>query len=257
MPAINPSTLNEKIDAIFSPTLKAGSFSRGIEELLNFYADRTKRTTAAAAALETAPMMHVPVPVLRSLCAKIHQRSRHENDEWLDAAERLWRSGLRETRLVAICMLSEAPADGVIEVASTWAAESEDRHVLRSLATEGIEAWRQSEPDRVLDYVAEWLETESTRMFALIVLQQSVKDGSLNDFPAVFDLLSGLAARVRGLRLEALQALLIALAQRSPAETTAFLMGEIASGDARTQRLARTVSASLPAPFQSQLRQII
>ncbi len=257
MPAINPSVLNDKVELIFAETLKADAFARQIHELLSFYADRTKRTTATAAALETAHMMHVPSPVLRNLCTMIHKRGRREGDEWIPAAQQLWRSGLQEMRLVAICMLSEAPSERMLGVASTWAAESEEQNVLRSLASEGIGPWRQSNPDQTLASAGGWIEAESTQVFGLIVLQKSIQDESISDLPAVFDMLSGLPAVARGLELDALRDLLLTLAQRSPAETTAFMLEEIASGEIRAQRLARAIAEALPAAFRSQLRQTL
>jgi hypothetical protein len=208
-------------------------------------------------ALESADVMHVPAPVLKRLCTKIHQRGRTQDDEWIQAAEALWRSGKREMRMVAICMLGEAPQKHMFRLASVWAAESDDVNVLRALATEGIGAWRKADPDRTLMTAGEWAESEAMQAFGLMVLEQSLRDGSIHHLPSVFDLLSGLAGEARGLRWDALRDLLITLAEQSPAETTAYLLEEMATGDARTQRLARVVSESLPAALQSQIRSAI
>jgi hypothetical protein len=257
MPAINPAVLNEKIDALLSGQVLAGSFAGEIEAILSFYADRTKRSTAAAAALEPTERMRVPSPVLRTICTKIHQRRLRADDEWLPAARRLWRSGLQEMQLVGICMLGEVSRDELLKTASQWAAESDDLRVLRSLASEGIHVLRVSNKEDLLEIAQGWLEDASTRAFGLLVLRQLFEDTSIHGLPAVLDKLSGLTASVRGVEVDALDALLGFFAARSPAETTAFLMDEIAAADTKSIRFVRKFSHSLPEPYQSQLLQSI
>lgn len=253
MPAVNPAVLDEKLVAIFSETVRASSFKREIESLLNFYADRTRRSTAVAAALETADTMHVPAPVLRTLCAKIHLRGRRVDDEWLQAAEGLWESGLREMRLVSVCMLREAPQEQVLPTASRWAAGSDDPKVLGALASEGILKVRSSDPDSILTQAEEWIAAEDRRAFGLIALQTLVKDGVAVNLSEIFRLVANLTAVARGHELDALRDLLSTLGDASPAETTAFLIDEICTGEAQTSRLIRGLSDHFPEPFKSQL----
>jgi hypothetical protein len=254
MPAINPLALNDKLEAIFSPIIRTGEFGRAVDDLLSFYADRTKRSTAISAAHETASMMHVPAPVLRAICTRIHQRGRRQDDEWLLAAEELWGSGRFEMRLVSICMLKEAPPEKILEQSSKWAAESDDERVLRSLASEGIRTWLSSDHARVFEAAQEWISDDPTRAFGLIVLGQLIESGSARNLPGIFKMLSGLSSSVRGTEQEALRSLLVKVADTSPAELTAFLLDEIASADLRSLRFFRSVVEELPEPYQSQVR---
>lgn len=253
MPAVNPAVLDDKLDTIFSNRVRSGAFKREIESLLNFYADRTKRSTAVAAVLETADTLHVPKPVLRTLCAKIHQRGCRVEDEWLQAAGELWNSGLREMRLVSICMLKEAPQEKVLMTASRWAAESDDPKVLKSLASEGIHRVRSSDPTSILALSDGWIADERTRAFALIALQKQVEEGVVADLSEIFALISRLTPVVRGHALDALRQLLSTLGRSSPAETTAFLIDEIQAGETRTSRLIQSLSDDFAEPFKSQL----
>ena len=257
MPAVNPAALDEKLDTIFSNPIRSGTFSREIESLLNFYADRTRRSSTVAAALETAGTLHVPAPVLRTLCAKIHRRGCRVDDEWLEAAGELWNSGLREMQLVSICMLREAPQEKVLATASHWAAESDDPKVLESLASEGIQSVRLSDPASILALAGEWIADERTRAFGLIALQKQVEEGVVADLSEIFLLISQLAAVVRGRDLDALRRLLSTLGQSSPAETTAFLIEEIQADETRTSRLIRALSDDFAEPFKSQLLSVL
>jgi hypothetical protein len=253
MPAVNPSALRDKMDSIFADDIKAGFFKRQVESILDFYADRTKRSTTAASALESAERMHVAAPVLRAFCSKIHQRGRRPEDEWLLAATKLWQSKYQEMQLLSVCMLSEIPLDHQLTTASNWAAECDDPRVLESLASEGIQPVRKADPQQVLECVDGWIKAESTRLFGLMVLQQFIDDEIAADLPLIFDLLSGLTSSSRGLEYDGLWSLLEKLAKRSPAESTAFLVDEIKSGDSRTLRFVRGFSDNLPEPFRSQL----
>lgn len=254
MPAINPSALNDKLEAIFSPTIRTGEFERAIGDLLSFYADRTKRSTAISAAHETANMMHVPAPVLRAICTRIHQRGRRQDDEWLSAAEGLWQSGRYEMRLVSICMLKEAPPEKILEQSSKWAAESDDERVLHSLASEGIRTWLRSDHARVLESARGWISDDPTRAFGLIVLGQLIESGSARKLPGIFKMISGLSSSVRGTEQEVLRSLLVKVAETSPAELTAFLLDEITGADLRSLRFFRSLIEELPEPYQSQVR---
>ncbi|MGD2162942.1 MAG: DNA alkylation repair protein [Anaerolineales bacterium] len=253
MPAINPTVLNEKLDALLSKRILVDSFPHEISTILSFYADQTKRSTAAAAALEPTERMRVPAPVLRALCTKIHQRGRTPEDEWLSAAEKIWRSGLQEMQLVSVCMLSEAAQAEMINTASQWAAESDDPRVLGSLASECVQSMRSSISDDLLVLSQGWLAEASTRAFGLLLLRQLFEDASVKELPAVFEQLSGLTAHVRGIESNALEELLTLLAARSPAETAAFLLDEITHGDAKSIRFIRNFNHQLPEPYQSQI----
>jgi hypothetical protein len=253
MPAVNPSALKDKLDAIFADDIMADSFMHDVESILDFYADRTKRSTTAMSALESVERMHVAAPVLRTFCAKIHQRNRRPEDEWRLATEKLWQSGYQEMRLISICMLSEMPLENQLTVASNWAAECDDSRVLEALASEGIQPVRRADPELVLGCVGGWLGEDSTRVFGLMVLQQFVDDEIATGLPTIFDFLSGLASTARGVEFDALWSLLEKLSKRSPAESTAFLVDELQGGDSRTQRFARGFCDILPEPFQSQL----
>ncbi|MDF1500234.1 MAG: DNA alkylation repair protein [Anaerolineales bacterium] len=257
MPAINPSVLDKKIQTIFDRPLDTDAFPGEIHALLSFYADRTKRSTAATATQESADLLHVPAAVLRALCTKIHQRGQREGDRWLDAAERLWASGLREMRQVSICLLSEAPAESTLETAGRWAAGCDDPLVLQALAAEGLRSWRESEPEKVYASAVNWLANEATRAFGLMALQRLIEENSFDNLPSIFNALVGLPSTVRGFQQQSLLSLMEALAERSPAETTAFLLDELSPDDHRAARLVRAALDAFPAPFQAQLRQAL
>ncbi|MGD8632685.1 MAG: DNA alkylation repair protein [Anaerolineales bacterium] len=254
MPAINPTALNDELESIFSLSIRRGEYIRAVQDLLSFYADRTKRSTAISAAQETSHMMHVPAPVMRTICTRIGQRGRRPDDDWLAAAEELWQSGIYEMRIVGICMLREVSLDQILERASNWAAECDDERVLQSLASEGMQSCLKSEHTRVLEAAQEWIARDPTRAFGLIVLGQLIEAGSVHDLPAIFKMLTGLASSVRGTEQDALRSLLMAIAESSPAELTAFLLEEIGCADSRSLRFFRSLIAEIPEPYQSQVR---
>jgi hypothetical protein len=257
MPAINPTLLNEKIHSMFDRTLDIEVFPKEIYALLSFYADRTKRSSAVAAALESAESLRVPAPVMRALCNTIHQRGLRQDDQWIEAADKLWESGLREMRQVSVCLLSEAPVELIVEKVAIWADESDDPPVLKALADEGLFNWRRREPEEILDNVKQWLAEDSTRAFGLMALQPLVEEETLGDLPWIFEVLNGLPQSARGMELDALQSILRILAQRSPAETTSFLIREAQAGETRPARLIRAILDVFPLPFQVELRQSI
>lgn len=259
MPAINPTSLNERINSIVNRNIYADTFPAEIHTLLSFYADRTKRSSTIAAAREPVATMRVPASVMRTLCTAIHRRGSRQEDDWLASAQQLWTFELREMRLVSICMLRDAPVQTVLDTAVSWAAESDDPEVLWALAREGVSIWRQADPIRVIDWSRRWLseEPETVRAFGLMVLLPLVEEESLSDVPEVLALLGGRVKSARGLEFEALQALLRELARRTPAETTAFLLTQDPAENTRSARLIRSILDAFPAPLQSELRKAL
>jgi hypothetical protein len=125
------------------------------------------------------------------------------------------------------------------------------------LASDGLKAWLQSEKDRILDLSSEWLASESMRPFGMMVLHYSIGADLLSNLAKVFKLLAGFTGSVRGLEADALRGLLRYLAKHAPAETTAYLLDELASQNHRSIRLIRNLVEVFPSTFQTEIRQAL
>jgi hypothetical protein len=183
--------------------------------------------------------------------------ARHEL-AW-DIIDELWQAGYRETQLLASEILILCTEPKVAEWVEEHLAESVDSATLATLARGGISGWRQASVTDFIKKIDEWLQSESTliRVFSLYGLGAAVRDPMFEDLPAVYNLLRGFDQPTRGESRRALLDLVRALAKRSPAETTHFLLERLRRGGAQAERLARSVLEVLPKAQKSAIQKAL
>lgn len=224
-------------------------FTRACYELLEFYADRTKRRNITMGHVETARVLRVSRPVLRTLCNEIQHFNHVEKTDWLEAAEIMWNTGVREGRFVAACLLNRAALENVPIYAEAWAEACEDVVALERLAADGLSAWRDENPDVLLQVLKRWIDDQrlQVRHLALLLITSMTGDSTFDNYlPEVFRILHGISAKVRGGSIHSLYGLMRRLAKQSPAETAKFLLDESKAGHPGVKRLIRNTIESLP-----------
>ncbi len=260
MPSVNPVRLAQQVQRLADLLPAPLALQRAAVELFDYYADRTRRSGRRSGAHLSPRAFGAPTPVVRAAERAIAAAARERPECAWPAAQTLWNVGYRETSLLAIALLAALADDGLGQWAAKVAAECRDPIVLEALADGGLSAWRRADPSRFLRAARSWLrpkESAALQAFALLALRAAVRDLEFEDLPGLIKLMHGLAARVRGERLRALQELVQALAQRSPPEAARFLLDELRKGGEPAARLAKRSLEAFPARYQQTIRRAL
>ncbi|MGB2896147.1 MAG: DNA alkylation repair protein [Anaerolineales bacterium] len=260
MPAVNPENLSRRIESVLLLLGEPRRFARACNELLEFYADRTKRRKATLGQVATARVLRVSRPVLRTLCNEIQHFKHEEKTDWLEAAELMWNTGVREGRFVAACLLNRAAQENAPIYAEAWAEACEDVVALERLASNGLSVWREQEPDVFIQVLKRWIDDHrlQVRHLALLSITSVSRDSTFDKYlPDAFRMLHGITAKVRGESIQSLYKLMRQLAKRSSAETAKFLLDESKAGHPGAKRLIRNTIESLPGNYHEAINRAL
>jgi hypothetical protein len=259
MTAIDPQRLAREIDALGEELEDAKALRSRVVALLDIYANRTRHTGAGGDPERTPWTLDVPSPVLRTLRQFLIEQLQGRSQQIWSIAEELWHAGYRETQILAADLVSLGEDEGVGDWAEARAHESLDNATLTALAGSGLAGWRRADPQGFLRAVLHWLKEGNTRTKTLGVhaLTAAVQEPSFEDLPTIYRLIHSLEQPSRGELRRALVLLLRALAQRSPAETTHFLLDRIKRGGEEDRRLAQQVQEFLPAAQRDTIQETL
>jgi hypothetical protein len=248
MSAINPTRLNEQVSYLLTCLSDPVSLRRECLEILDFYADRTKRPSVSSGADDTVKFFRVPRPVLRAIGTGLKLRVKAQPDLAHAAASVLWEAGFRETRLLACSLLSGYSHSEIADWVTDWVPSCEDRFAIAELASVGLLAWRRSDVHGFLDKIDLWLKSSSTRMrvFALQALEASTQDEEFDELPTVFRLIRGRVSVAKKREKRSLYRLVNTLVTRSPPEAARFLIDEIAREGGVARKMAREMIEAFP-----------
>jgi len=256
MPAIDPDRLRKQVAGFAGAIGDPAELRRRALDILEFYADRTRRPGPSTHVDDVSPAFGVARPVMKSLTQALRRAAAGKPERGLAAAEALWQTGYREARLLAAALVGDQFGEPVMKWVESHARMTDDNIVLAELAGQSTAGWRVAEPGGFVDQLARWLDSSrrGTQQLAYLAMTSAVEDPRFHQLPRLFGLIAGRAGSVRGETRKALYRLLRALARRSPPETTHFLIAEVAGGDPAAIRMARNVIDSLPHDDAGRLR---
>jgi hypothetical protein len=259
MPAIDPDRLTRQVVKVAAAIGDPIELRRRALDLLEFYADRTRRPGPSTQVDDVPPSFGAPRPVMRSLTSSLVRAVAGRRERALAAADALWRADYRETRLLAAALVGSLDDRQAAAWVEDHAALAEDNVVLGEMAGRGLAGWRQADPLGFVDNLTNWLDSSKrpTQHLALLAIIAAVDDPGFRQLPRLFPLLSGRSGSFRGEIRKAYTDSIRALARRSPPEATHFLMAEVASGDPAAFRLARAVLDTLPPDNAGRLRRAL
>lgn len=248
MTAVKPSRLNEQISDVLNHFEDPIMLRRKCVEVLDLYADRTRRPNLMETVDEAAQSLRVPRPVIRAFGVALRRKALEQPEHARAAAATLWEAGFRETRLLACAVLSGQTHAEVSKWAIDYVRTSDDHDIAVEIARQGLLDWRKADTSRFLDEVEVWLtdSDRKVRTFALLLLGAAVEDLQFKDIPSIFRLIAGLTANAKGEEKRALRLLIQVLVDRSPPEVVRFLVDEIAAGGTPSKNLAHTTLDYFP-----------
>jgi DNA alkylation repair enzyme len=262
MPAINLARLKTQAARLSEKFSEPKAFIRDLNELLDFYTNRTIRTTQIARRF-SLPTYRTPAPVLRQIQGELKPLAETHPLEAIALTNALWKAGTLEARLLAAYLLGSIPlaqSSPTLTRLPDWLAQSTDKQILTALLTDAFARLRRENPEALFILLENWLKSprNSLRVWGLRALIPILNDPDFENQPAVFRILKP-AIRSAGptTQLE-LQACLSTLAQVSPTETLAFLR-EITSDNPAPLMLRtfRRILAGLSTELQMGLREML
>ncbi|NIS79974.1 MAG: hypothetical protein GTO14_07160 [Anaerolineales bacterium] len=248
MAAVNPARLNTQVGELLACLHDPVALRRECLEILDFYADRTRRPSVSSSADDAVRIFRVPRPVIRALGTGLKTRVIERPDLAYAAASALWEAGYRETRQLACVILGAYRQSEIADWVTDWVPSCEDRVALAELARVGLQGWRANDVAMFLSKVAEWLESSSLRMrvFSLQALDAAAHDEDFDELPTVFRLITGRVATSQGREKRSLYSLVNTLATRSPPETARFLIDEINREGGAARKMTRSLIENFP-----------
>lgn len=247
MPAIDPGKLAGELDDLVGLVHDPDDTTHAVLDLLDYYADRTRRPKLASAA-DIARRFGVPGPVLRQVTRRVAEAARNLPDDGDRLADALWEADFRETRLAAAAIFEDREDEGVPAWVEEHARQCSDSVVLNALGAKSLRTWRTVRPEAFLDRIWDWMDGSDRRLIAAacISLGAAIAEPEYRVGPGVFQGLERRLGVLAGRARAALTELLRQLGARSPAEAAQMLKDHIKHGDGH-RTVASVIRASLTA----------
>ncbi len=260
MPAIDLARLKLQAARLADHFSDPPAFLRALEEILDFYTNRTLHPKQAAQRL-SLPAYRTPRPVLRQIQAEIAPLAEARPADALALTYALWDAGSLESRLLAAHLLGSIPPASAMPAFARlpdWLRLSADREIRHALLTDSLRRVRTENPDVFLTLLEDWLRSplSGIQVWGLQALLPLLAE-NFENLPAIFRILRpALESAGPATQIE-LQECLSALARLSPIETTYFLKEILANAPPMTVRTLRRILPGLPAELQSKLRDLL
>jgi hypothetical protein len=260
MPAIQPDLLKKQTAALAESLPNPAAFISQLHDLLDFYADRTRRPGQAGT---PPPLLHsyrAPQQVLRQILQAIQPLCVADFAAAGVLADSLWLEQNLECRLLAIEILAWIPPTPPEEIEKriiTWAQRENEEQLLQVLLVNGISRLRQEAEDHFLQLVKNWLKSDDLEIqkLALRSLPPLIKNPGYTNLPHLFQLLNPVIQRGATETRPFLLDVVHALAERSPQETAYFLRQGLPGGQGSISALLiRKTLHLFPKETQDNLR---
>lgn len=261
MPAIQLARLKIQSAELVSHFYDPAAFLRALHDLLEFYADRTRKPGQSGKPPPLIKSYNVPRPVLRQVKTDLSPYVVTDKDPAFTLCDTLWAEPYLESRLLAIDLLGMIPPDPpdeILERVNLWATSKIEDRLLNALVDEGLKAVSKNNPELILSQVEEWLTSEGdlSRRMGMKAISMMLEDRDFENLPKLFRLLAPLIrvspSQLRPDLLDVMQS----LAKVSPNETAFFLRQNLSVVDDNTSTawLIRNSVQYFPAEIQTSLR---
>lgn len=260
MPAIQLGRLKIQAARLAEEYDQPAAFVKDLENLFDFYADRTHRSGQSGTPHPLIPAYNIPTPVLRQVLAELTPFISKDPQSFLILADELWRRDNLESRELSAGILGHVPVqalDGVISRARTWLKSEMEPRLIEAMLRQGLSMLRQNSPVRYMELVEGWLSSPNLieQEVGLRGLLPLLEDEAFNNLPVVFRLITPYVRLVHTRLRPALLDVLDLLVLHSPQETAYFLrQNSSAPESADTPWVIRKVLKKFPQDLQANLR---
>lgn len=262
MPAIDLARLKIQAANLAESFGDPPAFLRGLTNLLEFYTNRTMRSSQVARKL-SLPTFHTPAPVLRQVERELAPLASSMPAEAIALTEALWTSSSLESRLLAARLLGAIPLTQAVPALARlpgWLAQSTDRVIRAAILGDSLARLREENPQAFFVLLEEWLcsPRSALQVWGMRALIPLLSQSGFENLPAVFRILRPAVLMAGPSTQPDLQACLLALQTFSTIETLGFLQEII--HDHPNPMMLRTLRRILPSlhpDLQAGLRDLL
>jgi hypothetical protein len=249
MPAIDLARLKTQAAQLSEKFTQPETFVHDLNELLDFYTNRTIRSEQIARRLSLRTF-RAPKPVMRQVEMELKPLAESHPIEAVALTAALWKARSLESRLLAASLLGMIPPAQAMPALTRlpeWLHQSSDEVIRQALLTGALTRLRKENPDALFILIEDWLKSPrpSLQIWGLRALIPLFNEPGFENLPAVFRILRPAVESAGPSTQMDLQACLIALGNVSLTETLFFLRETLESHPSPT--LLRTLRRMLPA----------
>jgi hypothetical protein len=249
VPAVDRARLARQAAHIAEAADDSQALQRRFRDVMEFYADRTRRPTPDTEGYGA------PAIVVRTVASALIAKAVSPEREAL-WADLLWSIRLREARLAAAILIRDQPASDLLDRILAWAGDTRDPEVLRELAGPTLGDLRRRAPSEFLRAMKTGVASGNPgrRAFALRALADAAADRQFQGLPDALEVMArGWEAPV-GDEARALLLLVVALARRTPGESARMLREALEARKPWAYRLAAAALPELPEATRASLQ---
>jgi hypothetical protein len=234
-------------------------FRRKLVDLLEFYADRTRRPGSVVKSQDASAAYNVPRPVMRILQEELSAALGRREEVILPLAQELWDVDFREPRILALHFLQSLQSVIVLDKIDAWLKETRDPTTLQDIASIGLERWSEEGYPDFEDRVRIWLNSrdERRKLFGIHALTHAAGDEHFRQIPLAFELMGSILEVESPNLRRSLDKLLARMIARSPAEAAHFVLKILKVDPALGRQLARRHLASFPSHHREALERAL
>jgi hypothetical protein len=260
VPNIQPTRLKLETARLAEKYRQPGEFIHELHNLLDFYADRTKRPGAV---VEPPPLFDAYLPpkqVLRQIEQELFPFVSTDAEAFLKLIQALWEEPILEFRLLAITLLGQLPSnilDEHINLSNDWVQGGLEDRLSNALITQGLINIRQKDHQVYLSLVEGWITSPdgATQQIGFQALIPIIEDDSFDNLPVIFRIMTPFMRVAPPIVRPDILRVLTTLARRSPHETAFILRKNLNAPDnPDTTWLVRKLISEFPLDLQESLR---
>ena len=263
MPAIQPTLLRRQAALLAEQFNQPVIYIRSLHHLLDYYAERARRTGQGGRSLPLIESYRVKPPVLRQIVFELTPIITENPQEAIILCDKLWVEPVYEFRMIAVMILGVVPPlppEPIIQRLNQWVGERPEENLLNSILEQGCKNLRQQHPELFLDLVAGWLSKSETtyQQIGMRAMLSLVNDPDFDNFPIIFRHIQPYVVSVPSFLRPDLLGLLQSLAIRSPQETAYFLRHQLSDPAQKDVAfLIRQTAASFPDDIRQRLLNLV
>ena len=260
MPAINPSRLQNQIDKILVYFDQPQAFHRHLVDLFSLYANRSLHFGQLTEPGSTAPMYHLPQPLILQLHGATRPYIKQFPQAALKCADALWNDPYIEVKQFAIYILGNVTLqepDPIINLLGSWIEPDLENSLKSDLISKGTKKLQKDFPTAWEKLIKSLLDQKDPGLieFGILGLQEGVQRKKSVNFPMVFRVISPIIQNPSTPNMEKLEDLIRTLIKQSPIETAFFLKQTLSlSQSTNTKRLIKRCLPMLPENEQLDLK---
>lgn len=263
MPAIQLARLRLEVADLVEHFHQPEQFVKHLKELLEFYADRTRRPKLEGTPPPILKSFSIPQPLFRLILIEISPLAEMHPEATLNLADTCWAEPIIEFRQIAIhllALISPSPSERILDRFLPWLEETVEESLIQQIFDVGLTRLRNELQNEFLILIEKWLVSKEKKqqVFGLIGILSLINTNSFDNLPIVFRLLKVPLDHENKYFRPYLLNIFRKIAQISSQETGYFIKEALTNSPTmEIQWLARHSISFFPAGLQSEIKDII